>query len=114
MLQNKTYFPCIVPDRSLSTFFLNQLVIQIIWFMLFLPRDEIESLGAVTLLSSHSWSSENGEVAPSPWMAEGPFSEKETLTSSPPPVKNGEFSEKVSPQASCFSPGVMEAHTFLR
>ena len=36
------------------------------------------------------------------------------LTSSPPPVKNGEFLEKVSPQASCFSPGVMKAHTVLR
>ena len=30
----------------------------------------------------------------------------ENLTSSPPRVKNEEFSEKVSPQSSCFSPGV--------
>ena len=30
----------------------------------------------------------------------------ENLTSSPPRVKNGECSEKVSPQASCFSPRV--------
>ena len=30
----------------------------------------------------------------------------ENLTSSPPWVKNGEFSEKVSPHAYCFSPGV--------
>jgi hypothetical protein len=29
----------------------------------------------------------------------------ENLISSPPRVKNGEFSEKISPQASCFSPG---------
>ena len=38
----------------------------------------------------------------------------ETLTSSPPPVKNGEFSEEASPQVTCFSPRVMEAQTFLR
>jgi hypothetical protein len=30
----------------------------------------------------------------------------ENLTSSPPRVKNEEFLEKVSPHASCFSPGV--------
>jgi hypothetical protein len=37
----------------------------------------------------------------------------ETLTSSPPRVKNGGFSKNHPPQVSCFSPGVMEAGTFL-
>jgi hypothetical protein len=47
----------------------------------------------------------------------------ETLTSSPPPVKNGEFSEKFSSQASYFSPACLHSpfsekatkgwHTFL-
>ena len=35
------------------------------------------SLGVVTSLSSHSRRSENGDLAPSPWMAKGPFSENE-------------------------------------
>ena len=34
-----------------------------------------DPIGVVTPLSSHSQRSKNAEVAPSPWMAEGPFSE---------------------------------------
>ena len=34
----------------------------------------------------------------------------ENLTSSPPQVKNGDFSEKVSPQASCSHPGSLLSH----
>jgi hypothetical protein len=51
-------------------------------------------LGVVTPLSSHSQRMENGDMARSPWMAEGPFSEigewRMKKTSSPPRVKNGE------------------------
>jgi hypothetical protein len=69
-------------------------------------RDRQErTIGVVTPLSSHSRRSENGDVAPSPWMAKGPFS------------------KKISPQASCFLPAGLHSpfsekatkgcHTFL-
>ena len=38
-------------------------------------RSDLETLGVVTPLSSHSRRMENGDVARSSWMAEGPFSE---------------------------------------
>ena len=47
--------------------------------------------GVVTPLSSHSQFSENGDVAHSPWKAEGPFSEDWGFHYSYPQVKNGEW-----------------------
>jgi hypothetical protein len=48
------------------------------------------TLRVVTPLSSHSQSSENGDMPRSPWKAEGPFYEDWEFHSSPPRVKNGE------------------------
>jgi hypothetical protein len=38
-------------------------------------KPNLEPIGVVTPLSCHSWRMENGDVARSPWMARGPFSE---------------------------------------
>ena len=58
----------------------------------------------VTPPSSHSSRLENGDVAPSPWMAEGPFSENANPNFFSSVDKEWGILGEFSPHALCFSP----------
>ena len=81
------------------------------WLLCKCPKSTV---GVVTPLSSHSRRSENAEVAPSPWMMEGPSSENGNPYFFSSTGEEWKILGEGLPHASCFSPGVMEAHTFLR
>jgi hypothetical protein len=68
---------------------------------LILTHNFNDTIGDVTPLSSHSQSSDNGDVARSPWKAEGPFYEDWEFHSSPPRVKNGEWRRFLVRRFSC-------------